>query len=1373
MTGEVNRMRRWLAIFALIAAASAQSACGSDDPPVTPGGVCGDGVLDEGEECDDGNNVDGDGCSATCEIEETGGGCADDCSLPGCATDPLCVDPVDECDLNNVDCSLAVCASQPECTIQVDDCDLDNIDCSLTACADEPECMTPVEECDLDNVDCDLAACADQPECMTPVEECDLDNVDCDLAACADQPECMTPVEECDLDNVDCDLAACADQPECAPVDGVCGDGIVDADEECDDGDDNSDTEADACRTDCTFATCGDGVVDEDEECDDGIDNARIPDACRLDCTLPTCGDGIVDSGEQCDDGDDNGPDGECSDVCEINVEVACADFGVPLNLNEDGTLSDGVYTITGSLVGASDNYTAPVDCIEEDGFVDGLDVTVAFTPEVSGQYRISTVNPSTSMDTVLYVIDDCRDGVPLACNDDANGTLQSSLLVDLEEGRPYFIVVDSIGTVGSFGLTVQLFDDETYGDVGDACSPTMPCADELTCLYGVDGNFCIVDTVPVLDSLETYYITPAVIRFVYEGYDVDENIQNILIHRVVFDSGEVFGAAPGEGPLELTTPPLVTYPGEGAFRIAVNINGLNGLGTGVVVEIESSVYDADGQESERLVSPVGSPDDVVLIPEGDECDHDDVATFATRCEDGFACLTVDGGPNVCAEPVAPTLTDIESEWIGPDRIRFTFFGEDPNLDVFGAFGLIDNEEGTFFEVFESRVNTTYEGIAYRATLDFGSPGLRSATDLFALVFDATDLDSPFLAYEIPAPVGAGAGEVCGTGGLCADGLVCSPRTDGTRTCIESMPPVLEHVRAEFTSSERDDLEIEVAGFDVNADVVEFVLTFFDAENVYGDLFLPATATIPVSSGRLTFNFSVGGLDLGAFEDDRPGISQSEFVAVFAIDADGNGSNTLISTLGPRVGEGAACGAGGNACASGLACGTDGTCEEALPPVLNSVEAFRTGDGTFELDFMATDPNADIVLGETLFVLASDGTVIVENPGYFGFDERNLGEVEFEGTASFSLGAGISEFEPISLTVRVLDSAGLVSNEITVEVPEVIGAGEACGVETSSVCTGGIPCIDGFCGGEDPICNGVRVIDFDEEAMDNEDGTFSIIYTPGPTSLSNPACDGNSNGPEVVVLLDMSEESGDFLVTVTTDAPGTTDADTFLYVRESDCNEGPILDCNDDTVGLTSTISFTHSDGDGPYFVYLDSFSTHGEAEALFLFTELVGVGEPCDEDGILSICVDSVCDEGICEVPPPPALGTCGDAEVLVYDDFFEDWFAEGDTRGMPLDQGVCGGAMSSTYVYEFTAPEAGEYVFTLTSIEPALFDTVLFIRDGVCDAAPGTSTACNDDIDWPDNTNSALVFAMEEDQTVFVFASAFGAAAGGTYELIVFLSE
>jgi MYXO-CTERM domain-containing protein len=44
-------------------------------PAQGPGGAfCGNGTLDDSEECDDGNVTDGDGCSATCTNESGGGG---------------------------------------------------------------------------------------------------------------------------------------------------------------------------------------------------------------------------------------------------------------------------------------------------------------------------------------------------------------------------------------------------------------------------------------------------------------------------------------------------------------------------------------------------------------------------------------------------------------------------------------------------------------------------------------------------------------------------------------------------------------------------------------------------------------------------------------------------------------------------------------------------------------------------------------------------------------------------------------------------------------------------------------------------------------------------------------------------------------------------------------------------------------------------------------------------------------------------------------------------------------------------------------------------------------------------------------------------
>ncbi len=69
----------------------------------------------------------------------------------------------------------------------------------------------------------------------------------------------------------------------------ICGDGEVTGAEECDDGAGNSDTNPDACRSDCRFASCGDGVLDAGEECDDGNDDDS--DECTRTCEPPASAD--------------------------------------------------------------------------------------------------------------------------------------------------------------------------------------------------------------------------------------------------------------------------------------------------------------------------------------------------------------------------------------------------------------------------------------------------------------------------------------------------------------------------------------------------------------------------------------------------------------------------------------------------------------------------------------------------------------------------------------------------------------------------------------------------------------------------------------------------------------------------------------------------------------------------------------------------------------------------------------------------------------------------------------------------------------------------------------------------------------------------
>ncbi|MBX3275545.1 MAG: DUF4215 domain-containing protein [Sandaracinaceae bacterium] len=110
----------------------------------------------------------------------------------------------------------------------------------------------------------------------------------------------------------------------------TCGDGFIDPSEACDDGAANSDTAADACRTDCTLPRCGDGATDTGEECDDGAANDDdAPDACRTSCHRPFCGDGVVDATETCDPG--NGVPGAsiagtCTSLCAGDAGIDEAD---------------------------------------------------------------------------------------------------------------------------------------------------------------------------------------------------------------------------------------------------------------------------------------------------------------------------------------------------------------------------------------------------------------------------------------------------------------------------------------------------------------------------------------------------------------------------------------------------------------------------------------------------------------------------------------------------------------------------------------------------------------------------------------------------------------------------------------------------------------------------------------------------------------------------------------------------------------------------------------------------------------------------------------------------------------------------------------
>jgi len=105
----------------------------------------------------------------------------------------------------------------------------------------------------------------------------------------------------------------------------VCGNGVVDPGELCDDGDTFNDDE---CVEGCVPAACGDGFLRFGvEECDDG--NSASDDACTILCTSAVCGDGFIfgkatqGGTESCDDANQKPGDG-CGADCKSEMGFVC-----------------------------------------------------------------------------------------------------------------------------------------------------------------------------------------------------------------------------------------------------------------------------------------------------------------------------------------------------------------------------------------------------------------------------------------------------------------------------------------------------------------------------------------------------------------------------------------------------------------------------------------------------------------------------------------------------------------------------------------------------------------------------------------------------------------------------------------------------------------------------------------------------------------------------------------------------------------------------------------------------------------------------------------------------------------------------------------
>ncbi|MBU1239093.1 DUF4215 domain-containing protein [Myxococcota bacterium] len=237
------------------------SSC--DDDSSQPGSVCGNGILEDGEQCDDGNTLGSDGCSTNCFLEGL-----------------ICGDGIvsisEECDDGN---------------------NFDGDGCSATCTNETAYCgdgvVNGTEQCDDGNNVSDDGCSA---TCMNEGPYCG-DGV-------------VNGTEQCDDGN---NVSGDGCSATCMNETTYCGDGVVNGTEQCDDGNNVS---GDGCSATCMNegTSCGDGTVDFGEECDDG--NNISGDGCSADCQSDeSCGNYIVDVGEQCDPPNGTSCDSSCHSI--------------------------------------------------------------------------------------------------------------------------------------------------------------------------------------------------------------------------------------------------------------------------------------------------------------------------------------------------------------------------------------------------------------------------------------------------------------------------------------------------------------------------------------------------------------------------------------------------------------------------------------------------------------------------------------------------------------------------------------------------------------------------------------------------------------------------------------------------------------------------------------------------------------------------------------------------------------------------------------------------------------------------------------------------------------------------------------------------
>ncbi len=355
-------------------------------------GVCGDGVINEGEQCD-GTNLDGMDCSSFDTFTTGQLTCTNDCFIntANCVRPVSChdgiIDPGEECDFNDY-------TGDPIFGSGTDSCTDFGYDTGNLICTQN--CQISLDNCGSCSIAADGCCTGNQGDGCDP---------DCTPIADPDCSSCSTSSGNCCVDNADsiCDNdCPPGKDPDCQSTcqstnDGCCSNALDgECDPNCDEGVDPdcppcTNAPGDCCWEEQDYVCdpdCVPGIDPDCHQCQNTPDDCCLPindSICDPNCPQgydPNCGNCTPQVGDCCDysvdgicdldcPGGQNPVDPDCSShVCDIG-QTLCSDGQCCSNCY---TCDDGYAGCNFNGLCESDEGCTCSDCGgEQDSCVDGL----------------------------------------------------------------------------------------------------------------------------------------------------------------------------------------------------------------------------------------------------------------------------------------------------------------------------------------------------------------------------------------------------------------------------------------------------------------------------------------------------------------------------------------------------------------------------------------------------------------------------------------------------------------------------------------------------------------------------------------------------------------------------------------------------------------------------------------------------------------------------------------------------------------------------------------------------------------------------------------------------------------------------------------